>query len=796
MKKNATKRALLTSVIALLLCVSMLVGTTFAWFTDSVTSANNIIQSGNLDVEMYYQVEGQSDWTKVTSETNVFMENALWEPGHTEVVKLKIVNEGSLALKYNLGVNIVSETASVNQKGDVFRLSEYIKFGVVAGAQTYTREQAVAAVDATATPLKTAYNSGVTNLYVDDPATTDVKENEKIVTMVVYMPTSVGNEANYAKGAAQPTIKLGLNLFATQLTAESDSFNNQYDKDAIIATTAAEAQAALDNAEPGTTIQLVSGVNYGTLVFRQNASKKVVDITTMGGDAAGNEKFSSYEDITILGSAGAVVDQIDFQVGWIGDSLGASFIEIKNLTIEGVTFSGTKTALNLQGKGQSSLGIDGLTIKNCKMNDADGNDRLVFQQMTGYKELNDKTTGEYVMTAGVKNLTITGCEVTGAYMVIESRAMENLTITNNVFKGIKARDMLITSDTTNYPAVTYTGTITIIGNTSIEGEERFVRGSLNNSYAVVVIKDNTIINYMGADADYIKVTDGNNVTVENNPMTRAYKAATVDELKAALNAAQAGETVILAADITLTSDIAISNANFVLDGNGHTITGTSTYGLFDITGGTVALKNVNFVDVNGPVIRTVGVKFNATNVVVKESSSTKQQGLFRLYGENTITNCTFKDNTCNMVITLNYDGVNNDPQIIEKCVFEGNTCNDTAVVYYVTGAGASINNNKFIGNSVNSNGHAAVLYCEEATIMGNEFTGNDVDAAGKRVGVIVLDAGVVSGNDFSGNAIDTTASESYKATIVSKGDVGTELVLSNNTATDYANVKGNTITVA
>ena len=80
--------------------------------------------------------------------------------------------------------------------------------------------------------------------------------------------------------------------------------------------------------------------------------------------------------------------------------------------------------------------------------------------------------------------------------------------------------------------------------------------------------------------------------------------------------------------------------------------------------------------------------------------------------------------------------------------------------------------------------------------MDNEFTGNDVDAAGKRVGVIVLDAGVVSGNDFSGNAIDTTASESYKATIVSKGDVGTELVLSNNTATDYANVKGNTITVA
>ena len=105
-------RTTLIVVLALSLVLSI-TGGTIAWFTDEVTSANNVITSGNLDVEMYYQVEGQSDWTKVTSETNVFMENALWEPGHTEVVKLKIVNEGSLALKYNLGVNIVSETASV-----------------------------------------------------------------------------------------------------------------------------------------------------------------------------------------------------------------------------------------------------------------------------------------------------------------------------------------------------------------------------------------------------------------------------------------------------------------------------------------------------------------------------------------------------------------------------------------------------------------------------------------------------------------------------------------------------------
>ena len=152
--RKTTRRALVMSILSLLLCLSMLIGTTFAWFTDSVTSANNIIKSGNLDVELYYQVEGQSDWTKVTASTSVFMENALWEPGHTEVVKLKVVNEGTLALKYTLGVNIASETGSVNKEGKSFLLSDYIKFGVVEGEQNYNREQAVAAVDATATALK------------------------------------------------------------------------------------------------------------------------------------------------------------------------------------------------------------------------------------------------------------------------------------------------------------------------------------------------------------------------------------------------------------------------------------------------------------------------------------------------------------------------------------------------------------------------------------------------------------------------------------------------------------------
>ena len=89
---KSTKKALIASILSLCMCFSMLLGTTFAWFTDSVTSANNIITAGNLDVELYYQVEGQTDWTKVTDQTSIFKKDALWEPGYTEVVKLKVVN--------------------------------------------------------------------------------------------------------------------------------------------------------------------------------------------------------------------------------------------------------------------------------------------------------------------------------------------------------------------------------------------------------------------------------------------------------------------------------------------------------------------------------------------------------------------------------------------------------------------------------------------------------------------------------------------------------------------------------
>ena len=235
--RKTTKRALVTSIISLLLCLSMLVGTTFAWFTDSVTSGKNKIVAGNLDIELEYLVDGT--WTKVTENTNVFEEDTLWEPGHTEVVYLKVSNLGTLALDYKLGVNIVEEVSSVNVDGEVLKLSNYIMMGAVEDVtEAYeTRTDARNALDEDAvTAIKEGYATAGT-LYPTNNVPTEVEGASDVayVALVVYMPETVGNEANYRTGAKVPEITLGINLLATQETYEEDSFDEQYDAGASVA---------------------------------------------------------------------------------------------------------------------------------------------------------------------------------------------------------------------------------------------------------------------------------------------------------------------------------------------------------------------------------------------------------------------------------------------------------------------------------------------------------------------------------------------------------------------------------
>ena len=239
MSKNTTKRSLLASVFALVLCVAMLVGSTFAWFTDTATTGVNKIQSGKLDVKLSYLTDNNV-WKEVTKDTKLFKDGALWEPGHTEVAYLKVENVGNLALKYQLSVNVANEVSGTNVNGESFNLSDYIKMGVVENQSTpfADRNAARTAVEATAQNIKTSTVDGTI-------AANDT--NAQYVALVVYMPETVGNEANY--GTKAPSIDLGVKLVATQYTEESDSFGNDYDKDA-----AYPVIAVADVAQSGDTV--------------------------------------------------------------------------------------------------------------------------------------------------------------------------------------------------------------------------------------------------------------------------------------------------------------------------------------------------------------------------------------------------------------------------------------------------------------------------------------------------------------------------------------------------------------
>ena len=228
MKTASTKKALLMSVLSLLVCFSMLIGTTFAWFTDTVTSGQNVIVAGNLDVELYYtdkaDVAADPDsngWTKVTGTTDIFGYN-LWEPGFTKVAYFKVVNEGSLALKYKLSADVYEEVAGVNKDEEKFLLSDYIKTALVPVGSTRADILAMEG-----TNLKASFGMSAEHLTKKGTA-----NDTKVVGMAIWMPTSVGNVANH-NGTDLPSITFGINLVATQDTVESDSFGSDYDTGAI-----------------------------------------------------------------------------------------------------------------------------------------------------------------------------------------------------------------------------------------------------------------------------------------------------------------------------------------------------------------------------------------------------------------------------------------------------------------------------------------------------------------------------------------------------------------------------------
>lgn len=236
MNAKTTKRALVSSVLAIVLCLAMLIGTTFAWFTDTASTAVNKIQAGNLDVELEYSTDF-SNWKKVTDTTKVFEESTLWEPGRTEVVYLRVKNAGTLALKYTLGLYNLYNSTGKNVLGEKYSLSDYVKLGAMEVDTAYTDR--AAAISAVQDSAKTLNSVGDTGLIGAKLGTTETKT----YAMVLYMPTEVGNEANPKN--ADPywaaKVSFGIGVSATQAVSESDSYGNTYDEKAPVVLAAESA---------------------------------------------------------------------------------------------------------------------------------------------------------------------------------------------------------------------------------------------------------------------------------------------------------------------------------------------------------------------------------------------------------------------------------------------------------------------------------------------------------------------------------------------------------------------------
>ena len=377
---KSTKRALVTSALAILMCVAMLIGTTFAWFTDTASTGVNKIQAGNLKMEVSYKNTSDGEFKTLNENTNVFMENALWEPGHVEYAVLNVKNVGTLALKYKLGINIASETGSTNVLGNEFKLSDYIKFAVIDGAANVTdRTALVAAAEAADSKLiKEGYSK---ESHLD---TTDANET---VTLVVWMPETVGNDANYAAGAAVPEINLGINVVATQYTYESDSFNDQYDADApldfIPVSSAEELKAAFANVEAG------EDVNVSL-----TGDVTISDATLMVAD----ENTPDVGDIYIQGNGHTITNTTDaarcIQL--------AKFTSDRKITISSAKIVSESTATNSnERRGLQIFSVNNATINlvNCDI-EMKSNDYSYPVKIGGTSE----------------NLTvnITGCTLTGA----------------------------------------------------------------------------------------------------------------------------------------------------------------------------------------------------------------------------------------------------------------------------------------------------------------------------------------------------------------------------------------------
>ena len=509
--KRATKRALLTSVMALVMCVVMLVGTTFAWFTDTASTGVNKIQAGNLDIELQYATAwdgttgAPTDWADAEGQTLTFKtkdnratDKILWEPGCRYVLpELRIVNKGNLALKYKITVNGVT--------GDA-KLLEAIDFTAKMGATEIALDNLKGAI----LPSGAAQTTAGVAIGETDP-----------ITIKGVMKTTAGNEY---QGLSIDGI--GITVVATQYTYEYDSMDNLYDQnaDATIQVNKDNIQDYLDGkygSIDGMTLVLAAGdydkIEFGRATAYEGSNTKYYcdgnestpaaikqDIANhLHGGAGKREYVRSMSNVTLKAADGATVNinglvafggQVnstkwysrDFVADrdmsatennnicyWIGQRWS-------NITFEGLTFTG---GVNIEAYGNKDTFIDNVKFDNCKFNIANNADATYCIRLN--------VDGN---VAKANNLIVAKCVFTNGLTAVLTDGMPNVTVTDSTFSGLVRHAINpMMNELPNAPGY---GKITVTGNTFKNMSTKADKGTILRmgevgAGAVFTIKNNT-----------------------------------------------------------------------------------------------------------------------------------------------------------------------------------------------------------------------------------------------------------------------------------------------------------------
>lgn len=515
-KRKSVKKQLIFAVITALVCVAMLAGTTFAWFTDTVKSGRNVIKAGNLDVELYYSYD-RADWKLVKDSTEIFDDEALWEPGYTEIVYFKVENKGSLALKYKLGVTVFEEILGKNQQGGEFKLSEHLVAGEL-DLSTVTgeidREVAVSAA-------KGNFTDGVESEVVEL-----LKDEKHELAYVISMPTDVGDEANH-NGTDIPEIHFGVELYATQLAAEEDAFGPDYDEKAPIAFNASSVDDLADALAEATVNPVEITLDADVTV---NSTLDIVGDTiinlnghSINSNVVSARTFKIAEDGAklVINATGTVNTIGNYTYGVVEIAAGTENVDviINGGTFEGVTDCGG--FVKIRNNVKANVTLNNVTYKdNCPANDTNTNAYVINTSGVTGSEINltvnggsYSAAGGFALSSNVNSAVVSGAEISTQGAAFEISTTQNaliencdITVAGRTLYGTYAAGVAAsfggkaivkncTIDGAPYTAAVYPtgGTVELSGCTVVNSSNYFIDNLYNTASASSITVDGVVV---------------------------------------------------------------------------------------------------------------------------------------------------------------------------------------------------------------------------------------------------------------------------------------------------------------